>query len=287
MELQIKGLTKKYRKVTALDKIDMLIRPGIHGLLGPNGAGKTTLMRILATVLPFDEGSIKWGELTWEKGRVVKEKIGYLPQQFGMYKYLTVNETLSNIAVLKNIPANQERRQVDLALEKTNLSELRKRKVGQLSGGMLRRLGIAQAILGDPELMILDEPSAGLDPEERINLRNIIRDYNNGKRVIIVSSHIVTDLDSLCSHLSVMDHGKVVLSDSTDNIRRLANGWVKEKKMSEEEFLALEKSKKILNYVMKDGCYRVRFLSDAFEEETASEATLEDSYALLIQRNNQ
>ena len=214
MDIVINNLSKSYKKtVKALDGICLTIEPGIHGLLGPNGAGKTTLMKILATILSPDQGEIHWGEnQSWNVPMSIKKDIGYLPQQFGMYQYLTVKEALKNVALLKNIPKIHEKEQVDKAIIRANLQKLENRRVGQLSGGMLRRLGIAQAILGEPKLLILDEPSVGLDPAERINLRKLIRDYDNGERIILLSTHIVSDVESLCSMVTVMNRGRILFS---------------------------------------------------------------------------
>ncbi len=218
MEINIKDLSKRYKKTVALDGISMSIPAGIYGLLGPNGAGKTTLLKILATVLTPDSGSITWGNLDWKVSKVVKPRLGYLPQQFGMYSYLKAEETLRNVAVLKKIDRASEDHQINLAMERADLTRFKNKKVGQLSGGMLRRLGIAQALLGEPDLLLLDEPSVGLDPEERIRLMEIIRDYDNGNRVILISSHLVKDIENLCSNIAVMNEGKILYDGSIETI---------------------------------------------------------------------
>ena len=205
MSIVLSGLSKHYGKTLALDHISLTINPGIHGLLGSNGAGKTTLMRILATILNSDAGEITWGDaVNWKRPGSVKGLLGYLPQQFGMYKHLRVEEALRCVALLKDIPKEQEEAQVKLVMEQMNLEQYARRKVGQLSGGMLRRLGVAQAMLGNPKLLILDEPSVGLDPEERINLRKTIRDYAARDRIVLISSHIVSDVESLCDEVSIV-----------------------------------------------------------------------------------
>ena len=233
MDIVIKGLCKQFGRVDALNEVDAAFAPGIVGLLGPNGAGKTTLMRILATILDANRGEIVWGELNWSHPRGIKGKVGYLPQQFSMYRYLKVAEALRDVALLKDVPAKQEKGQVELALERANLTEYANRRVGQLSGGMLRRLGIAQAVLGEPPLLILDEPSVGLDPAERIHLRKLIRDYADGQRIILISSHIVDDVESLCDQVTIMNHGRIVTSGSTLAIQAEAGGHVKEQVMED------------------------------------------------------
>ncbi len=286
MNIVINSLSKSYKKIQALNEVNLTITPGIHGLLGPNGAGKTTLMRILATILNADQGEIRWGDsLNWKQPKAIKGRIGYLPQQFGMYKYLRVEEALKDVALFKNIPKAQEEEQVERAMKQANLTEYAKRKVGQLSGGMLRRLGVAQAILGEPSLLIMDEPSAGLDPAERINLRKLIRDYDNGKRIILISSHIVNDVESLCDKVSIMNFGKVLESGNTLEIKAKASRNVREEIMSNEAFRELEKNHKVINFTPEDSGYRVRYLTDDETFEKTVKPNLEDSYTYIMQRD--
>lgn len=285
MNIVINGLTKHFQKVTALDNISLSIAPGIHGLLGPNGAGKTTLMRILATILSNDSGEITWGDaITWKRPMDIKGTLGYLPQHFGMYKYLKVEEALHGVSLLKDIPKDKEKEQVTLAMERANLLEYKNRKVGQLSGGMLRRLGIAQAMLGEPSLLIMDEPSVGLDPEERIHLRKIIRDYANGQRIILLSSHIVNDVESLCDEVTIMHHGRVLVSGSTQVVQAAAENRVKEEIISEDALRQLEKSTTIIQFTpVAQGC-RVRYLTDEPNADGTTAPTLEDSYTYIIKK---
>lgn len=284
MNIRICNLSKSYKNIKALNDINLLIEPGVHGLLGPNGAGKTTLMRILATILPADQGRIVWGtELDWSDTMRIKGKIGYLPQQFGMYKYLKVREALENVALLKDIPSAQAKKQIRIALERTNLTQYADRRVGQLSGGMLRRLGIAQAILGEPDLLILDEPSVGLDPAERINLRKLIREYDNGERIILLSSHIVGDIESLCESATIVNKGSVINSGTLFGIRNIAKDRVVEDNMSESEFRAIEENHSVINFSVLDNGYKVRYLIHDGERGNFVPPTLEDSYTYIIQ----
>lgn len=286
MNIVVRNLSKFYEKIQALNEVNLTIAAGIHGLLGPNGAGKTTLMRILATILDADQGEITWGDiLNWKQPRAIKGKIGYLPQHFGMYKYLLVEEALQGIALLKDIPKENEKEQVELAMERANLTEYAKRRVGQLSGGMLRRFGIAQAILGEPALLIMDEPSVGLDPAEQIHFRKLIRDYDDGERIVLISSHIVKDVESLCNIVSIMHDGKVLVTGHTLEIRAIANRNVKEELMSEDAFRALEKTNAVINFTPADSGYRVRYLTNDAMPESEIRASLEDSYTYMIQRN--
>ena len=287
MDITIKGLTKSYKKtVKALDDVTLTIAPGIHGLLGPNGAGKTTLMRILAAILSPDAGEIRWGDdRDWSAPMTVKREVGYLPQQFGMYRFLTVEEALKNVALLKNIPRAKEKLQVEKAMARASLRELADRRVGQLSGGMLRRLGIAQAILGEPRLLILDEPSVGLDPAERINFRKLIRDYDNGERIILLSSHIVSDVESLCGAVTVMNRGRVLFSGSLEALRDTAAGQIIEEDMSEAELRAMEESHSVINFISDGGTYRVRYLANGTEPGRRVSPSLEDSYTYIIRED--
>lgn len=283
MDITIVGLSKFYKDVKALNNVNLMIHPGIHGLLGPNGAGKTTLMRILATISNMDEGRITWGgTFDWIHPLNIKGRVGYLPQQFGMYKSLKVKEALETIALLKKIPHSEEQQQVQLALERTNLVEYKSRKVGQLSGGMLRRLGIAQALLGEPDLVILDEPSVGLDPSERINLRKLLRDYDNGKRIIFLSSHIVGDIESLCDSVTIMNKGRIIFSGSLADAKAVANGHVFEEKMIEKDFRNLEETHTIINFSSVSDGYRVRYLANDGDAGIRVDPMLEDSYIYII-----
>ncbi len=286
MSIVLSGLSKHYGKTLALDHISLTINPGIHGLLGSNGAGKTTLMRILATILNSDAGEITWGDaVNWKRPGSVKGLLGYLPQQFGMYKHLRVEEALMCVALLKDIPKEQEEAQVKLVMEQMNLEQYARRKVGQLSGGMLRRLGVAQAMLGNPKLLILDEPSVGLDPEERINLRKTIRDYAARDRIVLISSHIVSDVESLCDEVSIMHHGKILVSGNTQEVQTAAANKVREELLSEGALRALEKTNTIIQFAPDNGEYRVRYLTDEPLVQSTVTPTLEDSYTYIIKKD--
>lgn len=285
MDIEITGLSKSYKKVRALDSVKLTFRPGIHGLLGPNGAGKTTLMCILATILYPDAGTICWGDtLDWSKPNDIKERIGYLPQQFGMYRNLTVREALCDVALFKNIPRAEEAQAVTRALEATHLTEFAVRRVGQLSGGMLRRLGIAQAILGDPKLLILDEPSVGLDPMERIQLRKLLREASDGERIILLSSHIVGDIESLCDTVTVMDKGHVLSSGDLTEVRDAAAGHVIEELMDERTLRETEHTHSVINFMGSGDGFLVRYLADDGDVGLRAVPTLEDSYTWIIRR---
>lgn len=285
MIVHINNLSKSFRNTKALDSIDLRIAPGIHGLLGPNGAGKSTLMQILATILDADNGDIFYGEdCNLRQPFSVKKRLGYLPQNFGMYKFLSIEEALKSVAIFKSIPPLEEKEQIALALERTNLTEYRKRKVGQLSGGMLRRLGIAQALLGEPDLLILDEPTVGLDPAERISFRKLIRKYNNGKRIILLSSHIVSDIESLCDTVTIINRGKKLVSGSLQEIQNISREKVITQTISPSELAKIEDTHTVINFSYAEDKYRVRYLVSKNECGNVQNPSLEDSYTYIIQQ---
>ncbi len=222
MDIELRSLTKTYRgNVRALDGIDMTIPTGMFGLLGPNGAGKTTLMRILAGILHPTSGTFQVGQLngTTKDGRqAIKQVLGYLPQELGLYPDLSAREFLDYIGILKGLDDRRARaRRVDQLLEMVALSDVGKRKLKTFSGGMKRRVGIAQALLNDPRLLIVDEPTAGLDPEERIRFRNLLSDLA-GERTVILSTHIVEDIAQTCRNLAILSAGHVVFQGSTTEL---------------------------------------------------------------------
>jgi ABC-type multidrug transport system ATPase subunit len=213
MELQIRNLSKRYPNgVQALKKVNLTIPQGMYGLLGPNGAGKSTLMRTLATLQEPDEGSVRLGniDVLHQKDRV-RETLGYLPQEFGVYPKVSAERLLDHFAVLKGITERSSRREVvEALLRQTNLWEVRKDKLGGYSGGMRQRFGVAVALLGDPRLIIVDEPTAGLDPAERVRFLNLLSELGE-RAVVILSTHIVEDVSELCSRMAIINRGEILL----------------------------------------------------------------------------
>src|SRR5690625_4319091 len=199
----------------------------MFGLLGPNGAGKTTLMRILATLIPKSGGRVRIGSFDLEsEPHKVREILGYLPQAFNTYRNFTAAEVLDYVALLKGIVDTKERRKViDAVLEQVNLSRRSRDKVGTYSGGMKQRVGIAQALIGDPKLLIVDEPTAGLDPEERIRFRNLLGEIS-GDRIVILSTHVVADIESVCTDLAVLNQGRLLYRGTPEALARRAEGKV-------------------------------------------------------------
>ncbi len=233
MDIEITGLEKTYRggrnKIAALDGVDLSIPTGMYGLLGANGAGKTTLMRILAGVLPATAGSVRIGahDLATRAGRTaVKRSLGYLPQELGVYPDLTAREFLDYIALLKGVEARRQRRdKTGELLELVGLSEVAGRKLKGFSGGLKRRVGIAQALLAEPALLIVDEPTAGLDPQERIRFRSLLAGLA-AERTVLLSTHIVDDIAQTCSRLAVLAAGRVVFAGATEELTGTARGKV-------------------------------------------------------------
>lgn len=225
LELVITNLSKTYPNgVRALRNVSLTVPTGMFGLLGPNGAGKSTLMRTVATLQEPDEGSVTLGDIDVIRDKkAVRQVLGYLPQDFGVYPKITAEDMLSHLAVLKGIASRGERKEaVEALLHQTNLWEARKQKLGTFSGGMRQRFGIAQALLGDPRLIIVDEPTAGLDPEERMRFLNLLSEIGENV-VVILSTHIVDDVSDLCQNMAIISLGQVRLTgrpqDAIDALR--------------------------------------------------------------------
>src|SRR6185369_2561549 len=273
--LVIKDLMKTYSSgVQALKGINLEIQPGMFGLLGPNGAGKTTLMKILATLLEPDSGAAQMDslDLIAAKGET-RKKLGYLPQDFGLYPTLTAAQMLDYFAKLKGVADKNERRSlVDALLDRVNLSAERNRRLGGFSGGMRQRMGIAQALIGNPKLLIVDEPTAGLDPEERVRFRNLLSDMSS-ERTIILSTHIVEDISQSCNDLAVMRAGRVLFRGSPADLIERARGyvWVITTEKRPDDRLTIVSSLQLQRGIQ----YRVLGDPDGYANATAVEPSLE------------
>lgn len=220
MELRIRNLSKTYSNgVVALDNISLTIPAGMFGLLGPNGAGKSTLMRTLATLQECDAGSVFFGDLdVLDEKDEIRRMLGYLPQDFGVYPKVSAYDMLDHFAILKGLSHRGRRREVvDGLLQQTNLFEVRHQKLGTFSGGMRQRFGIAQALLGDPKLIIVDEPTAGLDPQERVRFHNLLSDIGDD-RTVILSTHIVSDVADLCANMAIINKGNLLVAGATQQL---------------------------------------------------------------------
>ena len=242
MELQIRGVSKAYPNgVRALDDVSLTIPPGLCGLLGPNGAGKSTLMRILATLQEPDAGSIRLGDVDVlrQKGEV-RKTLGYLPQSFGFHPKAKAERLLEHFAVLKGVEERGVRRDmVESLLRQTNLWDVRREKLGTFSGGMRQRFGVAVALLGDPKLIIVDEPTAGLDPEERVRFLNLLSQIGEDS-VVILSTHIVEDVEELCSRMAIIDRGAILLQAEPLSAMGELRGRIWRRTVSRDELAALQ-----------------------------------------------
>lgn len=212
-EIIVQNTSKNYGSKKALEGINLHIESGMFGLLGRNGAGKTTLMRILATLLPKSSGSISVCGIPIEKAAEIRRITGYLPQEFSIYPNMTVYEAMDYLGVLSGLSAATRKQRIPVLLSRVNLSEASKVRAKALSGGMKRRLGIAQAILHSPKVLIVDEPTAGLDPEERVRFRNLLCDIAEN-RIVILSTHIVEDVEKTCKNIAVLKEGNIVYTGS-------------------------------------------------------------------------
>jgi ABC-type multidrug transport system ATPase subunit len=286
--LTIKDLMKSYSSgVPALKGISLEIQPGMFGLLGPNGAGKTTLMKILATLLEPDSGTAEMDGLDLISAKAeTRKRLGYLPQDFGLYPTLTAAQMLNYFARLKGVTDKKERRSlVDALLERVNLSAERNRRLGGFSGGMRQRVGIAQALIGNPELLIVDEPTAGLDPEERARLHNLLAESTGANTIVLLSTHIVSDVSNLCSNFAVIRRGEILTATSPETALAGLEGRIWEATLPREQAAGLKASGKVISQQIAGARTRVRMLSEngkPAEPFVAVTGTLEDHYFIVV-----
>lgn len=285
--LKIRDLKKTYAgQIRALKGITLDVAPGMFGLLGPNGAGKTTLMKILATLLDPDSGTIEMNgvDLLTREDKA-RQMLGYLPQEFGLYPTLTAEQTLDYFAKLKGVTDKKQRRAlIDALLERVNLSSVRKQRVGGFSGGMRQRLGIAQALIGEPKLIIVDEPTAGLDPEERVRFHNLLSETASENTVVILSTHIVSDVSNLCSHMAIIRRGEILASCTPQQAVNQLRESVWEVNVPREQVPVLKTHYQVISSQMFDGMARVRVISKGERPSEFASATpvLEDYYFDLV-----
>ncbi|MBR4146030.1 MAG: ATP-binding cassette domain-containing protein [Lachnospiraceae bacterium] len=284
--MRIEEVSKSFGRFKALDAINISEIKGIHGFLGENGAGKTTLMRIIATVMEKDSGNIVHNDLFWDNKSEVRKIIGYLPQKFGFYHKLTVREVVEHMAILKEVTGDIEK-EAERVIELTNLYSKIDTKVGALSGGMVRRLGIAQAILGNPEILIVDEPTAGLDPEERIRFRVLLHEIG-ANRIVLLSTHIVEDAESVCDRITVLHNGRAIMTGTGKEISDLADGKVWTLRVSDEYIIESLNEKNITSRKRCNDGYEIRLISDNKPAEDAMLTTpsLEEGYMYCIHMND-
>jgi len=290
VNLQIENLNKQYGNgVRALDMLSIEIKPGMFGLLGPNGAGKSTLMRTLATLQEPDSGSVRLGEIdVLNEKDELRKFIGYLPQEFGVYPWLTGEIFLNHLARLKGIENSKDRKIiVEELLHKVNLYDKRQKKLKTFSGGMKQRFGIAQALIGNPKLIIVDEPTAGLDPAERIRFHNILSELAE-EIIVILSTHIVEDVKDICNQMAVINHGKILQQGNPSELVSTIKGKVWEKTIEKSELAEIESRFKVISSQNKEGKKLVHIYADkppefGFHE---IEPNLEDFYFYTLNCNS-
>jgi ABC-2 type transport system ATP-binding protein len=285
MLFDIRNLTKTYRggKQAVVD-VNMRIGPGVLGLLGPNGAGKSSLMRILATITRPTGGQVHFNgtDIVARPDRL-RRNLGYLPQDFGVYPHLTAREFLTYLAAVKGMRARLARSRIGQLLELFDLTGAGKRPLGKYSGGMLRRVGIAQALLADPQVLIVDEPTAGLDPEERVVFRNLLTDLA-GDRVVLLSTHIVSDVESVASEIAIMASGRLLARGNPPDLLRRAEGRVWELTVPPDALAGLRERYLVSRVVRTAAGVRVRLLAPSSPAPQAVPAPpdLEDAYLTII-----
>jgi len=289
LNLRIDHLGKRYRKgIWGLKDFSLETGPGILGLLGPNGAGKSTLMRILATVTRPTEGAAYWkGEDIAKSPETVRRVLGYLPQSFGIYPNLNAAEFLSYLAAARGLSGKSARHRIGQLLELVNLGDAGKQRLGSLSGGMKQRVGIAQALLNDPELLIVDEPTAGLDPEERIRFRNLLSELSCN-RIVILSSHIVSDLEAAATSIAIMNKGHLLVHTAPEELLRSVEGKVWEVAVTSAELPDLRRVYTVGSTTRTAEGVRARVVADSPPLASARQMNpnLEDAYLRLLSDQN-
>jgi len=290
MALEIKNLTKQYNAhKTGLSDYSLTIEKGILGLLGPNGAGKSTLMKIIATISKPTSGRVFLdGEDIVKNPDHIRKVLGYLPQDFGVYPNLNAYEFLEYIAAMKGVGGKGLKQRIEMLLEWVNLISDAKKNIGTYSGGMKQRIGIAQALINDPKVLIFDEPTVGLDPEERVRFRQLISDLA-GDCIIILSSHIVSDIDTIADKVAIMRQGKLITVGEPKDIIDQATGNIFEILIDSQALIEFKGRYKVIDSSRQNDKIRIRFISDqvnAPKESTLVKANLEDSYLFLTQNSN-
>ena len=285
MELTIDRVSKRFKDKSAVDDISLTLTPGVWGLLGANGAGKTTLMRMCCGIMQPSSGEIRADGIPIDRlGAAYRDSLGYLPQEFGFYPSFTVRDYLDYMAALKGIGKRDARRRTNDLLEQLGLADVRKKRIAKLSGGMKRRVGIAQALLNEPEILILDEPTSGLDPSERVRFRNLLSEFAQG-RIVLISTHIVADVEYIAMQNAIMKDGRLVgCGTTTDLVAEVADKvWTA--RVPAADLPRWERALTIVNLKSEpDGSASLRYLAERAEIPGSSpaEARLEDLFLWLF-----
>ena len=285
-KIVIKGLSKSYDgKKDALNSLDLVIPNGMFGILGRNGSGKSTLMNIIATILQPSKGTVTINGIEIKNSQKIRQMIGYLPQDFDFYPNMKVSEVLYYLGFLSKINQKDFDKYVDLILRKVNLIDYKNKKVKSLSGGMKKRLGIAQAILHDPKVIIVDEPTAGLDPEERVRLRNLLSDLAENK-IVIISTHIVSDIESTCNRIAILDKGSLVYKGDIPSLIQQSDDHIYEINLSPSELESFRENDLFITKTQEiENKLKVRFISETKVANAKKvKADFEDAYMYFLKK---
>ena len=285
MQLALEKVSKLYGgRLQALREFQLELKPGVLGLLGPNGAGKSTLMRILATITRASAGRVLWnGTDTAREPDALRKVLGYLPQDFGVYPHLSALEFLEYLAAVKGLEQRGARRRITELLELVNLADVAKRPLGGFSGGMRQRVGIAQALLNDPQLLIVDEPTAGLDPEERVRFRNLLSELA-GERIVILSTHIVSDVEAVATSIALIAHGRLVAHGAPEALLTAVEGRVWEVLVPSAALNELRRQHLVSNAAHRSDGVHARVVAEKAPPGTLKplEPSLEDAYLAML-----
>ncbi|MBS6180235.1 ATP-binding cassette domain-containing protein [[Clostridium] innocuum] len=283
MNVKLEQLSKRFGSVTAVQHMNAVLTPGITGLLGANGSGKTTLLRMMVNVLPPDEGQILYGDIDiQEKREEYLANIGYMPQHLGMYPTFRVEEFLQYMGAVKGLTKAYTTQRMEELLPAVHLTAQRKKKIRTLSGGMRQRLGIAQALLNDPAILILDEPTAGLDPKERNQFSQLLSELSKDK-IILLSTHIVSDVEAIADQIMIMKKGRLIAHDTPQKLLAVLDGKVKERQVSQKELEQLRRDTIICYQRASAQGTLVRYLDDTGRDACSVEPTLNDLYLYHFQ----
>lgn len=284
-KITIRHLNKFYGNKQALHDVSLEIKQGMFGLLGRNGAGKTTLMKTLATLLQKKSGEITVCGIPIENAKEIRRVTGYLPQEFSLYPSMRVSEAMDYMGVLSGMSGGERKQRIESLLDRVNLTGEKNKKVRALSGGMKRRLGIAQALLHNPGVLIVDEPTAGLDPEERIRFRNLLCEVAE-ERIVILSTHIVGDIEATCEDIAILNDGRLLYNGKVETLLETASGKVFAKITDRSGLPGLKKQYGITSMHSQGNRMYVRFLSDMpVPDGEVCEPNIEDAYMLYLYRN--
>lgn len=286
-EIEIRQLSKSFGKKQALLNVDLIIKKGMFGLLGPNGAGKTTLMKVLTTLLKKSSGEVTICGVPVENCKQIRSMIGYLPQDFSMYGNMSAYEALDYLAVLSGMEKKERQKKVPEMLEKVNLEHQQKVKVKAMSGGMRRRLGIAQAIIHDPKVIVVDEPTAGLDPEERVRFRNLLCEIARD-RIVILSTHIVGDIEATCEDIAVLNEGKILFRGTVSELLQMVGGKVYKVEVSTMELPLIKDTFLVTGILTNGSTSTIKIVSNEppMKEAILCNGDVEDAYMYLMHQQH-